>query len=310
MPGNLLLFISALIAVWIGAGMIVTSLDRIAKHLEISAFAASFFFLGLLTSLPEMSVGVSSILENTPEIFVGDLVGGSMIIFFVVIPLLSVLGNGVKLSHQLTRRKLIFALYLIGLPTLLIIDNNLTSIEGLVLIFMYIILFYKMEKKKGLLDHFRDKLASDRGVTTISVIKIVLGAFIVLMASSMLVNSTIYFSQVLNISPYLFSLLGLSIGTNLPEISIAIRSVKYGKKDIALGDYLGSASANSLLLGILAIVNGRTITFNNHLPVTFMLMTLGLFFFYRFTRSKNDISRLEGILLFLVYLTFFVLEMK
>ena len=310
MPGNILFFIFSLIAVWIGAGIIVASLDRISRRLEISAFAASFFILGLLTSLPELSVGINSIIEKKPEIFVGDLIGGSMILFLMVIPLLSVLGNGVTLSHQLTRRKLIFALYVVGLPTLLTIDNNFTRIEGLLLIFMYFVLFYKMEKKKGLMDHFRDKFALHKKNTVRDAGKILAGAFIVYMASAVLVENTIYFSKVLSVSPYLLSLLGLSIGTNLPEISIALRTVTYGKKDIALGDYIGSAAANSLILGVLAIINGQVITFTNHLSITFLMMTLGLFLFYRFTRSKNDISRVEGFLLFLVYLVFFILEMK
>ena len=47
MPGNILFFIFSLIAVWMGAGIIVTSLDRISRRLEISAFAASFYDGGL-----------------------------------------------------------------------------------------------------------------------------------------------------------------------------------------------------------------------------------------------------------------------
>lgn len=310
MPGNILFFIFSLFAVWLGAGIIVTSLDRISRRLEISAFAASFFILGLLTSLPELSVGINSIIEKKPEIFVGNLVGGSIILFLMVIPLLSLLGNGITLSHQLTRRKLIFALYVVGLPTLLTIDNNFTRIEGLLLIFMYFVLFYKMEKKKGLLDHFRDKFALHKKSTIWDAGKIIAGAFIVYIASAVLVENTIYFSKVLSVSPYLLSLLGLSIGTNLPEISIALRTATYGKKDIALGDYIGSAAANSLILGVLAVINGQVITFTNHLSVTFLMTALGLFLFYRFTRSKNDISRTEGLLLFLVYLAFFILEIK
>ena len=160
------------------------------------------------------------------------------------------------------------------------------------------------------MDHFRDKFALHKKNTVRDAGKILAGAFIVYMASAVLVENTIYFSKVLSVSPYLLSLLGLSIGTNLPEISIALRTVTYGKKDIALGDYIGSAAANSLILGVLAIINGQVITFTNHLSITFLMMTLGLFLFYRFTRSKNDISRVEGFLLFLVYLVFFILEMK
>ena len=294
---------------WLGSGLIVYSVDRISRRLEISAFAVSFFVLGFLTSLPELSVGINSIIDKTPEIYVGNLIGGSVIIFLLIIPLLAILGKGIKLSHQLNPHKLIFSLYVIGLPSLLIIDKNLTKIESLLLLFVYFVLLYSMERKKGLFDHFRDKFKSAKSEILYDFFKIVIGAFVVFMASSILVDKTIVFSQIFAVSPYLISLLVLSIGTNLPELSIAIRSVSSGKKEIALGDYVGSAATNTVLLGALTLINGKPIVLENHFIMTFVFMVLGLFLFYYFTRSKNDISRKEGLVLLFVYIAFFLLEL-
>ena len=305
---DLALFIFALTTLWFGAGLIVTSLDKISKQLEISAFAASFFLLGFLTSLPELSVGINAIIDKKPEIFVGNLIGGSLIIFILIIPLLAILGNGVTLSHQLSIRKLIFSLYLVGLPALLIIDKNLSLIEGFLLIFLYLVLFYTLEKRKGIIDHFRDKFTTDRRHNISLLGKILIGAFVVFYYSGLLVDQTIVFSADLGISPFLLSLLGLSIGTNLPEISIALRSITSGNKEIALGDYIGSASTNSVILGVLTIVNGTSVSFNNHFLITFSFMLVGLSLFFYFTRSKNDISRKEGLILLILYLTFVVME--
>src|SRR3989338_7653254 len=106
MLSNISYFIFALMVLWLGSGLIVYSLDNIARRLEISAFAVSFFVLGFLTSLPEIAVGINAILDKTPEIFVGNLLGGQIIIFLLIIPMLAILGNGVILSHQLTASKL------------------------------------------------------------------------------------------------------------------------------------------------------------------------------------------------------------
>lgn len=306
---DLSLFLFALTVLWLGAGLIVYSLDSISRRLEISAFAASFSILGILTSLPEISVGINAIIENKPEIYVGNLIGASVVLFLLVIPLLAILGNGVKLSHQLTPTRLILSLYTIGLPSLVIIDGNLTLVESALLILVYFILLYSLEKRKGLLDHFRDKFFAGKKDIYRDLFKIVVGAFIVYMASSILVDKTIIFSKILGISPFLLSLLGLSIGTNLPELSIALRAAATGKKEIALGDYIGSAAANTVIIGILTLVNKKQLLLQNHFIMTFMFMLSGLTLFYYFTRSKNDLSQKEGFALIFVYLAFFLMEL-
>src|SRR3990167_5911120 len=100
MLSELSFFFFALSVLWLGAGLIVYSLDNISRRLEISAFAASFSILGILTSLPEISVGINAIIDKKPEIYVGNLLGASVVLFLMIIPLLAILGNGVKLSHQ------------------------------------------------------------------------------------------------------------------------------------------------------------------------------------------------------------------
>lgn len=301
--------IFALIVLWLGAGLIVYSLDNIAQKLSISAFAASFSILGILTSIPEISVGINSIIEKKPEIFVGNLIGASVVLFLLVIPLLAILGNGVSLTHHMTPSKLILSLYTVGLPAFVIMDGSLTILESILLILIYLILLFILEKKKGLFVNFKAKLSAGKNVVFQDLAKIIVGAFVVYMASNILVEKTILFSQLLGVSPFILSLLGLSIGTNLPEITIALRAARSGKKEIALGDYIGSASANTLIIGFLTLINRQTLFLQNHFLITFAFTIIGLTLFYYFTRSKNDISRKEGIILFILYLVFILMEL-
>src|SRR3989338_10797484 len=114
---QLFFYIFAFLLIWFAAGVIVTSVDRLAHKLNLSSFAISFFLLGILTSVPEISVGISSVIDKKPEIFVGNLIGGVAVIFLLIIPLLAVFGGGVKLTHQLEKHNLIFALLVIITPT-------------------------------------------------------------------------------------------------------------------------------------------------------------------------------------------------
>ncbi len=305
---NIIAYFLSFFVIWWGAGLIIEVVDKISKKINLSTFAVSFFVLGILTSIPEFAVGISSIIDRDPEIFVGNLIGGNIILFLLVIPILAIFGRGIKLVHQLNTKNLLFSLLLIATPAFLIADKKFSLFEALFLIILYAILLYVVEKKKGVLEKVRDQFIGERIHLLKELAKIVFGVIFVFISSNFIVDRTIYFSHFYHLSPFVISLLFLSLGTNLPEISLAIRSVIFKKKELAFGDYIGSAAANSLLIGLLTLLNGGKVTVVNHFLNPFIFTVIGLSFFFYFTRSKNDISRIEGLILLLVYVAFLIAE--
>lgn len=305
---DLVLYLLSFFAIWFGAGLIVSSIEDLSHKLNISAFATSFFVLGILTSVPEASVGINSLIDHNPQIYVGNLIGASLVLFTLVIPILAILGNGIVLSHQLDGGKLPFTLFVVAAPSFLIIDRKVTTVEGLFLVILYFILFYMVEKRKGLLERIKDRIIDGKTHILEDTLKILGGSMIVFLFSKVVVDETILLSELFHVSPFLISLLVLSVGTNLPELSLAIRSVSLGKKEVALGDYVGSAAANTLFFGLLTLGNGGEVILSNHFLSTFVFIVLGLSLFFYFTRSKNDVSRQEGIILLFVYFTFVLFE--
>ena len=110
-----------------------------------------------------------------------------------------------------------------------------------------------------------------------------------------------FFSGLLRIPSSFIALLVLSIGTNVPELVIASRSIMKKEKDVAFGDYMGSAAMNSLLFGLLGIANMNFIIERTEFVPTFLLFSLGLVLFIIFCNSKRIISRGEGLVLMAVY---------
>ena len=139
-------------------------------------------------------------------------------------------------------------------------------------------------------------------------LELILAVVIIFLTSRFIVNQTIYFSDYFHLSSFIISIVFLSIGTNLPEISLAVRSVIEGKKEVALGDYLGSAAANTLLFGILTFINGDRINVSNYSLRTLILTLFGLGVFYVFSQSKKEISQKEGKVLLLIYLLFIITQ--
>lgn len=305
---SVIFYILAFFILGLGADFIVKGIDHLSKRINLSAFSLSFFVLGLLTSVPEFSLGINAVVSGEPEIFVGNLIGGSITLMLLVISVLAILGKGIKLYHKLDEKNLMLALLTIIAPVFFIADNLVTRTEAVFLMILYLILVYFVEKKKGLLEKITDQLTTEKRFFVYDLGGIFIGIIMIFFASRFIVDKTVYFSQLLNLPLFLVSLLILPLGTNLPEFSIAVRSILSKKKEIAFGDYLGSAAANTLFFGFLTLVHGQRINVSRYSMITLIMFLFSFFLFYLFSRSKDEISREEGIILFLTYLLFVLVE--
>ena len=288
--------------------MIIQSVHAFSRKLKFSPFAVSFILLGLLTSVPEFSVGLQSVSERNPEIFIGNLIGGITVLFLFIIPLLAIFGKGISLKHELDIKTLAATLGVILAPSALILDGYVSNIEGFVMICLYITLLLIIERKHGIFDKENAKLLSTKVYSPKDFLKLIFGIGLVFVSSTLIVEKTLFFAELINIPAFYISLIVISLGTNLPEISIAIRAVISGKRDIAMGDYMGSAAANTLFFGVFTILShGEVLTVGNYLT-TFIFISTALFLFFVFSATKKYISQLDGLMLLIVYFIFLVLE--
>ncbi|GIW59610.1 MAG: hypothetical protein KatS3mg087_0676 [Patescibacteria group bacterium] len=305
---NLLLYLLAFVGIWIGAGIAIHSVEKLSQTLKLSSFAVSFLILGLFTSVSEFSVGVNSIFENDPEIFVGNLIGASIVIFMMIVPLLAITSSSLKISPDFRNHNLPLALFTIATPTLLVLDGVVSRIDSFVSMGIYLFLVFNVQKKKGFFESLLRRNTLDKKQVLHHLSKIILAVGIIFLASNVVVHQTIYFSELLKISPFLISLLFISIGTNIPELSFVVRSAFLKSNQVAFGDYVGSASFNTFLLGLLTLIYNKPIYLNNNYLSSLIFLLVGLVAFYLFARSKNVINRREGLILLLIYAAFLLSE--
>nr|MDA3815648.1 hypothetical protein [Patescibacteria group bacterium] len=261
---TIIIFIFLLIAVWIGSGLVVGSIDKIRKKMKMSSFVLSFFVLGVFTTIPELAIGLNAVSRNEPEIFVGNLLGGTIVIFLLIIPILAILGNGIKLKHKLSKFSFIVILTVTVLPAFFILDKKITTSEAIILILSYIFAGYAMQERYKIFSKKRKGVLSFKKYSFFDLLKLLTGIIIIFVASQFIVEKALSLSNFMSISPFFIGFVILSIGTNLPELSLAIRSIISKKKELAFGSYLGSAATNTFIFGVLSLINkGETITFNN-----------------------------------------------
>lgn len=293
--------IAGLAALWLSSGIIVSSMDKIAHRLHLSSFIVSFFLLGFATSVPELSVGVNSILENQPSVFVGNYVGGAIAILLLILPVLAILGNGIDLNHKIRSKDLLASLLVIGLPAAVTINGSITFIEGLICALSYVVLYFFLDKSKHVKEYINWRALFYNHNLKLDLLKVTAGVVVVFFASDVIVTQVIKMSDFLGYSAFIVSLILLAVGTNLPEFSIAIRAVVQNKKSIAFGNYLGSASFHTFLMGLMTISYPQPINIGSPALPGLGLFFLGLAAIYFFVKSDKYLSRQEGLVLLMLY---------
>jgi cation:H+ antiporter len=123
-----------------------------------------------------------------------------------------------------------------------------------------------------------------------------------------LVQQTLWLSTTFGTTPFVVSLLMLSIGSNLPELVVAAQAVIRRKSEVAYGSYLGSGVANAFFFGLLTIMHQQTIIVRDGLSLLFPAIFLLIILFFFFLRSLKGLSRVEGFTLLLIYITYIIAE--
>ncbi len=313
--GHAIVFFLSASVIWLLSGILIDATDAVAKRYNKSGFAVAFFVLGFLTSIGEIAVAVNATIEGVPQVSAGNLLGASLVILLLIIPILAILGGGIPMTKTLLPSNVALLLFIVLLPSLLALDGNVTVTEGFVMLLLFASLLFRIQKKRPAEETAAEALQSTerellhtKHATLFDGAKIAGGAILIFLAGGILVRESVYFSALLGI-PYSFvGLLFLSIGTNVPEIVIAVRCVLGRHKDIAFGDYMGSAAANTLLFGLLPLTNGAFTIEISEMAVTFSVFAVGLSLFFLFSRTKEILSRREGVVLFSLYLLFMVMQ--
>lgn len=308
MLAHVAIYALSFVGIWIGSGLAIKSVERLARLLRISSFIVSFLVLGLFTSISELSVGINSILQNDPEIYVGNLVGASIVLFMLIVPLLAIVGRSIRISPEFQGFNLPAALVVVALPVILAMDGRIGRTDSIIAISLFGLLIISIQSKKNLLEHL--KLLSTRSGVSAGkeLLRIVFGVATIFIASRFIVEQTLYFSNLMQVSPFLISLLLIAFGTNIPELSLVIRAMFMKNNQVAFGDYIGSAAFNTFLLGILTLIYGKPVLLTNSYLVSLLFLIVGLALFYFFARTKNAISRIEGVVLLGLYCAFILFE--
>jgi cation:H+ antiporter len=199
------------------------------------------------------------------------------------------------------------------LPLILILDKEISRIDGLILIifvFFYIAwLFSKKERFTKVYNGNELSILKDFKVFLNDLGRIILGVIFLLVAAEGIVRSTQFFAESFNVPLILIGILIVGLGNALPETYFAIASARKGETWMILGNLMGAVIVPAtLVLGIVALICPiKLLDLSVFFIARFFLIISALFFFF-FVQTGRKITKKEALFLLGIYLTFVLVE--
>ncbi len=296
--------ISAIVMVRAGS-YAVRFISNIAKADRISMFLTSFLLIGVVSSFPEASISIVSVVKGVSSLGFGTLLGGNIADLSLVLGIIAVAAGSIRI-HSKEFAHEFWLVGLVMLPVLFSLDGTVSRLEGFALVaacFMFVF---------GLLreGHVLSKLAHHpKGTVLKNLALFVASSAVVLVAANFVVKYAQDLGASFNIPLPLVGLIFVGVITTLPELMFSLSSLKNHIDGLALGDIFGTVIIDAtLLVGIIALIRPiHIVGINLTNLAVFSALTVSATIF--FLKPGKVFTRKEGVLLILLYVIFVATEL-
>jgi cation:H+ antiporter len=267
---DVLIILSGLVILYLGGETLISGAIAVARNLNISKILVSSVIVGFGTSMPEMTVSVEAVLQNAPEIAVGNVIGSNIANILLVLGVAATISPICLKKDDLNKRDV----WVMILSTILLCALGflgiIGTIEGIIMIALlvsYITYSYLQDKKNFSKQDIPD-VDSDLGFAKnfnlpLSILLSCVGMALLIVGSSLFLKGAIGIAERFNISKEVIGLGIVAIGSCLPELTTAIVASVKKHGNIVIASIVGSNIFNILsIMGVIALMEDVTIPGN------------------------------------------------
>jgi cation:H+ antiporter len=250
----------SLIVLALSADRFVDGAAAIALQLRVAPMIIGMTILGFGTSAPELLVSLLAALDNAPGIAIGNALGSNITNIGLVLGF-TLLLTVVHGESRTLRREFPILLGAMAGGWLLMLDNHLSHLDGLILLLGLVLFLLWMLRSARSEAHPEDKfeqeiareVAEKRDPHSLKYHLIwTLGALLLLVASARgLVWGATEIASHYGISELVIGLTVVAIGTSLPELAASVAAAMRREQEMLIGNLIGSNLFN--LLGVLGL---------------------------------------------------------
>lgn len=322
---NVLFLIVGMVLLIKGADYFVAGASAIAEKMKIPTLFIGLTIVSLGTSLPELSVSITSAINNSIDMSVGNIVGSNMFNMLLILGLVAIC-KPVPMSSSSKKIDLPFLIAVTGILMLFGFDVMLNKAEAnmlsrtesillltLLILYLYILIFNANRDRKRQIkqENFIAKQENREVVIeekkTLKVWQILLyvifGLAAVVFGGECVASTAKFLAIKMGMSEALVGLTVVAVGTSLPELTTSIVAARKGENDIALGNVIGSNIMNiTLILGSVGLIAQAPIS--KTIVVDLIILFVSTLLFVVICFRKNNVSKKEGFLLVFMYVSY------
>lgn len=275
-----------------------------ARNLGVAPIIIGMTIMGFGTSAPEILVAGIAAWNNNTGLAIGNAIGSNIANIALVLGVASLVAPMCIDSNTL-RREFPILLFVMLLALALMIDGELSRLDGIILISTFTAVIIWMirlglqtrSKTDALQTEFTDEIPTGLSMKA-AILWIIIGLVVLVLSSHLLVWGAIGIAKSFGVSDLVIGLTIVAIGTSLPELAASVMGALKGEHEMALGNIIGSNIFNTLaVLGLTGVIRPSQFmpeVLQRDFPVMIGL-TIALFFMaYGFRGGPGRINRIEG----------------
>jgi len=258
----IILLAGGLVILWKSADLLVAGAVALAKRLGVSPLIIGLTIVAMGTSAPEVAASIAAAVRGAGDVAIGNVFGSNIANLALVGGLVALI-RPLRIQSRTLRRE-IPVMLLVGLllwPVLL--DKNLSRLEGLVLLSVFAVLIlltvYAARKDTKRLATVKENERNTQSCpraerrdtirnTKKSVFFVVIGLVGLALGAEMAVEGAVFIGRRIPLSDAVIGLTIIAIGTSLPELATCLVAAVKGHHDISIGNLVGSNIFNTLLV--------------------------------------------------------------
>lgn len=144
-------------------------------------------------------------------------------------------------------------------------------------------------------------------------ILLIVGLALLTWGADLLTKGCVGMAARFGVPEFIVGLTVMAVGTSMPELTVSTLSAINGSSDMAIGNVTGSNLFNTLIiLGLCALIRPMVFTKENirrDIPLCIGVSAL-LLIMALYIGEPNGISRIEGIILFVLYIVFVLYSIR
>lgn len=305
-----------------GADFFVEGSSSVAKKLHVPALIIGMTIVAMGTSLPELSVSVTSAMAGSNELAVSNVIGSNIFNLMVVLGISAML-SPLFVSKSVLKRDYPFS---VACAILLLVTGfigmKLGRIDGIIFLAIFVA-FLVVEvrlamaaRNEVLATGDTEKAEFEEEVVELeeeikeismprSILYIIGGAVAVKFGGDWVVSGAVSMATMFGLSQNLIGLTIVALGTSLPELVTSIAAARKNELEMAIGNVVGSNVFNILMiLGVAATVS--PIAFNMENVIDIAVLLVFSLITWVFCVTKKKIGKMEGFTMVLLYAVYMV----